>query len=205
MLRLAAALLAFGLSAQEGPPVAIVRGELLQWDPSGHFHLTTRTRQVVGCRFDADTYFVRDGKKIPVEEVRAGNIVEAIVDRRGEPDQCRAVTVYILAAIRVDLTAEYRRALNAQRHLLDHIFPRGRLTFAGLVLESGPDHVVLKTRSEGKKTLRLREDTRYSLDGAPADASILEVNARVFVRAGEGIDGKLEAYQVIRGQILQPR
>lgn len=205
MLRLAVALAALALSAQEGPPVAIVRGELLQWDPAGSFHLSSRTRQVVGCRFDSDTYFVRDGKRIPPQEIQAGNIVEAIVDRRGEPGQCRAVTVYILASIRVDLTQEYRRALNAQRHLLDHIFPRGRLTFAGIVLESGPDHLVLKTRGEGKKTLRLREDTRYTLDGAPADASILEVNARVFVRAGEGIDGKLEAYQVIRGQILNPR
>jgi len=205
MLALAAAFAAGVLFAQEGPPMAIVRGELLQWDPAGSFHLSSRTRQVIGCRFDADTYFVRDGKRIPVEEVRAGNIIEAIVDRRGEPGQCRAVTVYVLASIRVDLPTEYRRALNAQRHLLDHIFPRGRLTFAGVVLQAGPDHLVLKTRAEGKKTLRLREDTRYTFDGAPADASMLEVNARVFVRAGEGIDGKLEAYQIIRGQILTPR
>lgn len=198
-------LIASGLLAEEGPPVAIVRGEVLKWDPAGSFHLSTRTRQVVACRFDAETYFVRNGTKIGAGELKAGNIVEVIVDRGGQIGECRAVTVYLLAAMRMDLSAEYRRALDQQRHVLDHIFPRGRLTLAGLVLESGADHLVLKTRTEGRKTLRLREDTRFTRDGMPADASMLEVNARVFVRAGEGIDGKLEAYQVIRGEILSPR
>ncbi len=199
------ALAAGALLAQPEPPVAIVRGELLGWDPAGSFRLSTRTRQVLTCRFDAETYFVRQGARIAAADLKPGYIIEAIVDRRGELGACRTITLYVLATMRVDLSAEYRRALDEQRHVLDHIFPRGKLTFAGLVLEAGPDYLVLKTRRDGRKTLRLREDTRYTRDGLPSDASILEVNARVFVRAGEGIDGKLEAYQVVRGEILSPR
>lgn len=205
MSRILAALAACVLLAQQEPPVAIVRGELLGWDPAGSFRLSTRTRQVISCRFDGETYFVRQGMKIAAADIKPGYVVEAIVDRRGEPGECRTITLYVLATMRVDLSAEYRRALDEQRHVLDHIFPRGKLTFAGLVLETGPDYLVLKTRTAGRKTLRLREDTRYTWDGKPADASMLEVNARVFVRAGEGIDGKLEAYQVVRGEILTPR
>lgn len=205
MSRILVALAACALFAQQEPPVAIVRGELLAWDQAGSFRLSTRTRQVITCRFDGETYFVRQGVKIAAADIKPGYVVEAIVDRRGEPDQCRTITLYVLATMRVDLSAEYRRALDEQRHVLDHIFPRGKLTFAGLVLEAGHDYLVLKTRTAGRKTLRLREDTRYTRDGKPSDASMLEVNARVFVRAGEGIDGKLEAYQVVRGEILTPR
>jgi hypothetical protein len=205
MCRFLVAVAACALFAQQEPPVAIVRGELVGWDPAGSFRLSTRPRQVITCRFDAETYFVRQGARIAAGDVKPGYIIEAVVDRRGEPGACRTITLYVLATMRIDLSAEYRRALDEQRHVLDHIFPRGKLTFAGLVLEAGPDYLVLKTRSEGRKTLRLREDTRYTRDGMPADASMLEVNARVFVRAGEGIDGKLEAYQVVRGDILTPR
>jgi hypothetical protein len=205
MSRFLLAFAACGLLAQQEPPVAIVRGELLGWDPAGSYRLSTRTRQVLTCRFDGETYFVRQGVKIAAVDVKPGYIIEAVVDRRGEPGACRTLTLYVLATMRIDLSAEYRRALDEQRHVLDHIFPRGKLTFAGLVVEAGPDHLVLKTRTAGRKTLRLREDTRYTLDGRPADASMLEVNALVFVRAGEGIDGKLEAYQVVRGEILTPR
>jgi hypothetical protein len=116
--------------------------------------------------------------------------------------------VYVQTRERVraedDAYEEHRRALERQRDALDHIYPRGKLTFAGIVLEHTPARLLLKTRAEGRKELRLRDDTRYTDQGAPSDPSMLEVNTMVFVRAGEAYDGRLEAYQVIRGQILLP-
>jgi len=95
--------------------------------------------------------------------------------------------------------------LNEQRHLLDHIAPRGQYDLAGIVLEAGDTFLILRTREDGRKTIRLREDTRYTHDGLAGDAGMLEANAVVFVQAGDGLDGALEAYQVVRGTILPTR
>lgn len=198
-------LLASQLAAQEGPPLGILRGELLKWDPAGGFNLSTRNRRMRICTFDTETYLTSKGSKISAEDVRAGNIVEVVVDRRGEPGRCHALTIYVLPELTARTSADYLGALERQRHVIDHIFPRGNLTFAGIVLESDSDHMVVRTRSEGRKTLQLRNDTRYTDDGRPSDTSMLEVNTRIFIRAGRGIDGELEAYQVIRGRILIPR
>ena len=198
-------LLAFQLAAQDGPPLGILRGELLKWDPAGSFNLSTRNSMVRMCSFDAETYLTSKGLKITAEQVRVGHIVEVVVDRRGDPGRCHALTIYVLAELTTRASREYLEALERQRHIIDHIYPRGKLTFAGIVLESDSGHVVVRTRSEGRKTLQLRNDTRYTDDGRPSDTSMLEVNTRVFIRAGRGIDGKLEAYQVISGGILIPQ
>jgi hypothetical protein len=193
------------MAAQEGPPVGILRGELLKWDPAGRFTLGSRDQGAHQCTFDDKTYLSRKGSKILPGEIEVGNVVEVVADRRGDPGRCHALTIYVLATPPAQPYVDYRRALERQRHLLDHILPRGKLTFAGVVLRCDSGRLVLKTRSQGRKTIRLRDDTRYTADGREADASMLEFNARVFVRAGTGLDGELEAYQVIRGQILNPR
>jgi hypothetical protein len=195
--------MAFPLAAQQGPAVEILRGELLKWDSSGSFNIRTRDYQVRPCTFDSQTYFTNRGQQIAPTEVRAGNVVEMVSDRRKDKDGCYAVTVYLLAKMTEPFHA-YRQALGRQQSVLDHIFPRGRLTFSGIVLESNEGSFVLKTRSQGRKVLRLREDTHFAKDGRAADAQILEANALVFVRAGESFDGHLEAYHVIRGQMVNP-
>jgi hypothetical protein len=88
--------------------------------------------------------------------------------------------------------------------LWDDLFPRGDLTFAGIVARVGQDMLVLRTRAKGELRLLLRPDTRYVQDGVLADASGLGVNTRVFVRGGRNLDGDLEAYQVMWGEILRP-
>lgn len=198
-------MMASQLAAQQGPPVSILRGELLKWDPAGSFNLSTKDHRVHLCTFDEEVYISSTGSRIPASDVQVGNVVEVVVDRRGDADRCQALTIYVLAALTAPPFVEYQRALNRQRHVLDHLFPRGKLTFAGVVLDSDSEQFTLKTRSEGRKTIRLRDDTRFTADGRASDASMLEFNARVFVRAGRGLEGKLEAYQVIRGRILSPR
>lgn len=202
-------LLAGPLVAQDGPPVAVVRGELVAWNPSGRFEIAARDREVYPCAFDEDTYLSGSSGRVSASDIRVGQRVEAVVDRRGEPGSCKALTLYVLMASRALRQADesyeaYRLALDRQRHLLDHIYPRGRLTISGIVLEHSSSRLLVSTRSDGRKELRLRDDTRYTDHGSPSDASMLEVNSMVFVRAGQGIDGRLEAYQVIHGQILLP-
>lgn len=198
-------LLASQLAAQQGPPVSILRGELLKWDPAGKFNISTTDRWVHLCTFDEEVYISSNGSKIPASDVQVGNMLEVVVDRRGDASRCQALTIYVLTALTAEPYVAYRRALDRQRHVLDHLFPRGKLTFAGVVLDSDSEQFTLKTRSEGRKTIRLRDDTRFTADGRASDASMLEFNARVFVRAGRGFDGELEAYQVIRGRIFKPR
>jgi hypothetical protein len=73
--------------------------------------------------------------------------------------------------------------------------PRGYLTYSGLVVKSEDSKITLKTRT-GSRTLLLRADTRYSEAAEPL------VNKHVFVRAGRNLQGMLEAYQVMWGEIL---
>ena len=48
----------------------------------------------------------------------------------------------------------------------------------------------------------MRTDTRFLAGGVRLDAAALPVNTRVFVRAGRSLDGGIEAYQVMWGEIV---
>jgi hypothetical protein len=63
--------------------------------------------------------------------------------------------------------------------------------------------LTLKTRA-GDYTLLRRADTLYIAQGMHADPLSLRVNMRVFVRAGRNLEGAIEAYQVVWGEILSP-
>jgi hypothetical protein len=64
---------------------------------------------------------------------------------------------------------------------------------------------VLHTRGGGDQTILLRQDTRYLQDGEMVGSSELKPNMRVFIRAGKTLYNEVEAYQVIWGEILEPR
>ena len=98
-----------------------------------------------------------------------------------------------------------RARLGAFRSLTESIFPRGNLTFSGVVVHLSPESLVLRTRSDGPKTLLIRPDTRYLEGGSQVDLPALKVNTRVFVRAGRNFEGEIEAYQVVWGEILLPK
>jgi hypothetical protein len=85
------------------------------------------------------------------------------------------------------------------------MFPRGRLTMAGVVLRRSEGSLVLRTRFDGEQTVLLRPDTRYLESGSQVASSALKVNTRIFVRGGKNLDQEIEAYQVIWGEILLPR
>ena len=157
------------LLAQQTPPVDILRGDLIKWDPSGWFHVARREGRVEICRFDGDTFITDRVARIEAASVEPGGQVEAVVDRRGESTPCRALTIYVRRAASDGAFEGYRKALARQRHVLDHIFPRGDTTFAGVVLQRDSTRLVVKTRSAGRKVIRLRDDTHFTADGVPAD------------------------------------
>ena len=84
------------------------------------------------------------------------------------------------------------------------LFQEGNLSFAGVVSRLNGQLLVLRTRI-GEQTLLIRQDTRYIDNGDTVEAAQLRPNMRVFVRAGKNLYEQLEAYQVIWGQILEPR
>jgi hypothetical protein len=62
----------------------------------------------------------------------------------------------------------------------------------------------MRSRDGERSSIRLRPDTRYLMEGEPAEIGSLRANLVVFIRAGKNLDNEVEAYQVVWGQILQP-
>jgi hypothetical protein len=91
------------------------------------------------------------------------------------------------------------------RSIIENIYPRGNLTFGGVVIRRSPTVLVVRTRTEPEKIIRLREDTRFLDSGTPATSADVSVNTRVFVRAGKNFENDIEAYQVIWGEIAGPK
>jgi len=138
----------------------------------------------------------REGQRIFSGALRADDPVELIVDRKSGSCYTRTVRV-VATGIRFTTLRPYRS--------LDYVFPRGNVTFSGIIRRLSSNVLVLRTREEPEKMVLLREDTRFLESGFPADFSHLAVNTRVFIRGGKNIENDLEAYQVIWGEIPGPK
>jgi hypothetical protein len=149
------------------------------------------------CEFDKHTYMERDGQRVFAGALKADEPVEIITDIRGTACYTRTLR-FIPSTARLTTVRPYRSSI-------DHIYPRGNLTFAGVVRRFNPQILVLRTRDDAEKIVLLREDTRYLDSGIPVDFSRLAVNTRVFIRGGKNFENDLEAYQVIWGEIPGPK
>jgi hypothetical protein len=185
LMRLALGLLATSLGAQTIMPVGIVRGDVVSTQAG---ELTVRNTQntVYGCFYDARTYFERNDQSVAVGSLAAGDPVEVVADRKPGSANCYARIVQVVR------TGRPRRAAPIERFT-----PRGDMTLGGVVLGRAPRVLTLKTRA-GQVSLRLRPDTRYLGEGSSL------VNRHVFVRYGRNLDGDLEAYQIVWGEMLTP-
>jgi hypothetical protein len=198
----------FSAFAQQAAPIGILRGDLVTIDNNkagGELTVRTTSDQVYGCHFDAHTYVERDNQRFTIAGMRTGDRLEIIADRKPGTTVCYARTIHIIDNRPVVNNPGYRVILRPFRNTIDNIFPRGNMTFAGVVLRTSPAMMVLHTRQDGEKTILLRLDTRYLDSGLPSDMKALPVNTRVFVRGGLNLDDELEAYQVIWGVIPGPR
>lgn len=181
--------------AQDRIPVGVVRGSLRQVTAAS-LSILTVSGESVQCRIDRNTYMEREGQRVFAGALRTDDPVELVVDRRAEG--CYARTVRIVAP--------GTRLLNLRgyRSSLEYVYPRGNLTFSGVVRRLNSNLLVLRTREDAEKMVLLRDDTRFLQSGLPADFSKLAVNDRVFIRGGRNIENDVEAYQVIWGEIAGP-
>ncbi len=193
-------------SAQEAPRLAILRGMLIEVEQNGaagDFSLRAADQRVWRCRFDANTWFERNLTKAEPAEFRPGDWVEMIGDANGQ--SCYAATVYWQrAGYRQPKPLPFSISAFLARGMPERLIPRGNLTFTGFVREIAPDRLVLRTRTNAVEAFRLRPDTGFATAGLVVEFSALKINTRVFVRAGRTLNGEIEVYQVVWGDILKP-
>ena len=174
------------LHAQQAMPVGILRGNLVTWQ-NGSLSVRQADGAVYDCSYDNHTFFQRNRWPIQSTDLTGGEPVEVLSDRW---PATRACYVRMLSVVYASPKSPRRRAPATEVWV-----PRGYLTYSGLVVRNEDAKITLRTRS-GPRTLRLRPDTRYS------EASQPLLNKHVFVRAGRNLEGVLEAYQVMWGEIL---
>jgi Domain of unknown function (DUF5666) len=195
------------VGAQDNAPIGVLRGELLAWageTRAGEVTFRNADDRVYQCTFDGKTYFERSNERIAVSAMQKGDRVEVLADRKDGTGLCYARTIHVIDTPAVRTAPGMRPRLRLTSNPTELFAPRGDMTFAGVVLRMNPDSLVLRMRSNEHKTIHLRADTRYLSDGQALSRKHLEVNTRVFIRAGKNLDDEIEAYQVVWGQILEP-
>lgn len=203
-------LLAAVLAPAQTPPgpVAVrtlVYGVLLERDPqpeSGQISVRLADNQVLRFRFDAKTYVVREETLVDISRLRIGDRLEVLSDAVPGSLLRYARDIHVLGDAPLLTTRPDRPAARPAYSSLDDSMLFGAdLTFSGVVFRLTADRLVLHTR-DGEKVLDIRPTTRFIADGKAVDAADLKLNTRVFVKAGTGLYGQAQAYQVIWGDIL---
>ena len=194
----AALFLSISVFGEEAAP-GIARGTIVQAE-GGMLEIRQASGSNLRCGFDSRTWIERDKKRLQMDSLESGVPVEAVTDVRAGRCYTRTVRLNPPAGL-----VPARRVTSPARGILDTLYPRGNLTFAGVVIRRSPTVLVLRTRTEPEKLVKLRDDTRYLDGGLPAIATDVAVNTRVFIRGGKNFENDLEAFQVIWGQIEGPK
>jgi len=196
-------------SAQFPPPR--LTGVLLERDSNaaaGEFAVRAQDNEVYRFQFNTRTSVDFDGLTSEVSRLTPGERVQVVSDEVSGSLLRYARAVYVLSPVvvpRLQLAdTRIRSAARPAGSLLDRILPTGTLTYAGVVSRLNDQRLVLHTRA-GEETLLIRRDTRYVDNGNTVEAAQLQPNMRVFIRAGKNLYEQVEAYQVIWGNILEPK
>jgi hypothetical protein len=187
--------------AEDAGP-GILRGTLLQAD-DGVLNVRQASGAPARCGFDSHTWIERDKKRLTLAALETGTAVEALTDQRA--GRCYTRIIRLIPATAVVTPVVRRTVVPPVRSAIESIYPRGNLTFAGVVLRRSPTVLVIRTRTEPEKMIALRQDTRYVDSGVPTTPTELAVNTRVFIRGGKSFENILEAYQVMWGEIDGPK
>lgn len=183
-----------------------VRGVLLEREGdegAGQMSVRGADFQVRVLLYDGATAIQREERAVTPAALRPGDLLEAFCNGEPEP-RCRAARIVVAKPAPVSSTG-WRPTGWGRPDWGPSWPPRGQLLLAGVIAERYADGIRLRTRRGGEYLLRLREDTSLIGDGLAAGAAQLRVNMRVFVRAGKGLEGELEAFQVVWGRILPAR
>lgn len=191
---------------------AQLRGVLLEYDAgvqAGEFSIRGPESEVFRFRFDARTSVERASLPSSFPLLRTGEIVEVKSEPVSGSPLRYAVSVAAVAPIAPPRIVRPTRASAAAPNGFplpsDPLFPRGDLTFSGVVSFFDNTRLILRTRAGADETILLRRDTRYLSGGGIASSSDVKANMRVFIRAGKDLFGHTEAYQVMWGGFLEPR
>ena len=195
----ASALLAAPLCSPADMPKGLFHGQMVSWEGSptkGVLLARTAAGLVEGCGYDALSILELSRQRVTVAKLEAGDPLELITDHKPGSRDCY---IRMLQVIPPGPPPTRVTAAVAARPTFD--WPRGDRTISGVIIRCDARSITLRTR-DGEQTLLLRRDTRYLGDGAQQDASAALVNTRVFVRAGRNLEGGVEAYQVMWGEIV---
>jgi hypothetical protein len=182
-------LLALALS---GPPAPdLIQGEV-ELSPAGQVALKAGDKSY-RCTFGHDTH--RDAG---AALARPGDRLEGWLWQPAE-GQCRWLSLRLLAR---DLTHRPRLRLNLNP--LESVIQRGNMMLSGTVVDQSASQIVLRTRDGARQPILLRPDTHVLADGLKVEASSIPRNRLLYVRAGRNLDGKVEAFRIVWGSIVQP-
>ncbi len=198
-------LFASGLLAQDVAPIGIVRGVLASCDVT---HLMIRDDDNRTFRFvtDGRTFIERDHQRVTCAKLGVGDKMEVVSDRSNEPGSryARMASVMSFESRQRPRPVILPRAPLQRYSPTLRFAPRGDMTFSGIVLRLEKSGLLLRTRADGEKWIRVSRDTLFRADGLQVDPSSLDASTRVFIRGGANLDGELQAYEVVWGQILSP-
>ena len=205
-MRIVGALLLLAPLAAAQP--ALVRGVLLERDAqlsSGQFSIRLPDNQVFRYQFDRKTYVEREKQLIDVPRLNPGEKVEVVSDVVPGSLLRYARTIHVMEDAPKPPRPMSAGRLRAYRPSDDRALPVGTLTFSGVVFRLNPERVMLHVRDGVDQTILLRKDTRFVQNGEMVDSAALKMNMRVFVRAGKDLYNQVEAYQIVWGNILDPK
>lgn len=196
-------------------PAPLTRGVVLERDPQpagGEFSIRLDNYEVIRYRFDGHTAVDRENYPIDVPRLRPGELVEVLSEAVPGSLIRYVSTVHslerapqtALPAARRTRAWSFAAGLASAYAADDPLFGRGDLTFSGVISHLNAGRLVLHTR-QGQRTILLRDDTRYLDNGEIATAASLSPNMHVFVRAGRNLYDEFEGYQVVWGEILEPK
>jgi hypothetical protein len=179
-------------------PKGIFHGTMAGFDgttKSGVLMARNKEGDVFNCGYDSLSYFQYQHEKIPVTKLETGDPLEILTDHKPGTTVCYVRFLEVVPP-------QPRRSPRRQEPPTRAVYqPKGDRTVAGVVIRLDRTSVTLRTR-DGEETLLLRPDTRYFGDGLTLEATDLKVNTRVSVRAGPDLFGRIQAYQVAWGEML---
>jgi hypothetical protein len=188
----------------EDLPLGIVRGKLSEPKAEGlrgSFLFTAESGRQTRCAYDERTWFESQRVRVSAEAFSPTDPVEVLVDQRLRSDGTRRCYARTVRLVEPNAPPPNPRR-PVYRSVTEHIMPRGDLAFSGVVTGFTEDSLLVKTRNTPARPFLMRPDTRFLERGVVSDRANLPVNQVVFIRAGKNIEGRLEVYQVIWGEIV---
>lgn len=200
-----ALLVALNLTAEERLPNPLSSGVFVEWtgsDSGGSFSFRTAAQSTFECAFTGRTYFEKEHRRTRVSLIPAGEPVEVLSERLANPPSCRALIVRVGQQAHPQGAGTFRKPWATPT---EAFAPRGNMLLAGVVVRVDQPYIWLRTRDGKSHVIVIRPDTRISAEGTIVGRDAIPFNRPVFVRAGRSMDGDIEAYTMVWGDILLPK